>query len=121
MKDLEQLLENLLTAVMQQARNVEEVLYCLHAFYHYSMRETMYPIFEKQTIEMWSMFMQGIHAVKKELVEESNYRPMFTPLFGGRAIIAHLKRRKLIALKQVSFKVFRTGRIFTDKNFHVFF
>lgn len=105
MKDLEQLLENLLTSVMLQSQNIEEMLLCLQGFYHYSQREGLKPLLEKYTIELWSKFMQNIHSVKRELVEEYNYRPVFSPSFGGRAMAAYLKKEKLNALKEVTLLV----------------
>lgn len=111
MKELEQIVENLLTATLQRTQNVEEVVYNLQAFYHYSLRETLYPLVEKHTVELWTMLMQNIHTLKQELVEEHKYRPLLWPLFGGKAMMAHIKRQKLIGLKGVNFlNIFNTQK-----------
>lgn len=90
-----------MTATIQRAQNVEEIIYNLQAFYHYSLRETLYPVIEKHTVELWTGFMRYIHKLKQELVEEHKHRPVLSPPFGGKALITHMKKKKLIALKQV--------------------
>ncbi|KAL0267127.1 UNVERIFIED_CONTAM: hypothetical protein PYX00_009482 [Menopon gallinae] len=101
MKELEQLLENLLTAVMQQAHNIEEMLLALQGFYHYAKREGLKPLLEKYTVEVWTKFMQHIHNLKRELVEEFSARPIFSPAFGGRAMSASMKKDQLEAIIQM--------------------
>lgn len=50
MKDTEMILENLMISVFEQVVNLEEGVHALQAFYYYSKRDALHPLYDKKTV-----------------------------------------------------------------------
>jgi hypothetical protein len=50
MKDIEMILENLMVSVFEQVANLEEGVQALQAFYYYSKRYALHPLYEKKIV-----------------------------------------------------------------------
>jgi hypothetical protein len=50
MKEIEMILENLMVSVFEQVANLEEGVQALQAFYYYSKRDALRPLYEKKTV-----------------------------------------------------------------------
>jgi hypothetical protein len=60
MKDIEVILENLMMSVFEQVVNVEEGVHALQAFYHYSKRDALRPLYDKKIVAV-SYFIHFFH------------------------------------------------------------
>jgi hypothetical protein len=49
MKDIEVILGNLMVSVFEQVENLEEGVHALQAFYHYSKRDALRPLYNQKT------------------------------------------------------------------------
>jgi hypothetical protein len=50
MKDIEMILENLMISVFEQVENLEEGVHALQAFYYYSKRDALHPLYDQKTV-----------------------------------------------------------------------
>jgi hypothetical protein len=50
MKDIEIILENLVISVFEQVANLEEGVHALQAFYYYSKRNALRPLYDQKTV-----------------------------------------------------------------------
>jgi hypothetical protein len=50
MKEIEMILENLMVSVFEQVANLEEGVQALQAFYYYSKRDALRPLYENKTV-----------------------------------------------------------------------
>jgi hypothetical protein len=50
MKDIEMILQNLMISVFEQVANLEEGVHGLQAFYYYSRRDALHPLYDQKTI-----------------------------------------------------------------------
>jgi hypothetical protein len=50
MKGIEMILENLMVSVFEQVANVEEGVHALQAFYYYSKRDALRPLYDQKTV-----------------------------------------------------------------------
>jgi hypothetical protein len=48
MKDIEVILGNLMVSVFEQVENLEEGVQALQAFYHYSKRDALWPLYDQK-------------------------------------------------------------------------
>lgn len=48
MKDMEVILGNLMVSVFEQVENLEEGVHALQAFYHYSKRDALRPLYDQK-------------------------------------------------------------------------
>ncbi|KAK9890592.1 hypothetical protein WA026_011959 [Henosepilachna vigintioctopunctata] len=101
MKDIEVVMENLTNAVFDEVGNVEEGIESLGAMFNYSKRKTLHSLFEGKTLFVYQMFRQEIQDIKQDLIDESDDHPAHLPYFAGRAMIARLKKNRLVMIKQL--------------------
>nr|XP_015838947.1 PREDICTED: dynein heavy chain 2, axonemal [Tribolium castaneum] len=99
MKDIEVVIENLTNAVFEEVANVEEGIESLAALYNYSKRESLKALFDGKTLFVYEMFKEEIHGVKKELTESEMY-PARLPYYAGRAMIANMKKNRLVLIRK---------------------
>lgn len=52
MKDIEVKLKNLMVSVFEQVVNIEEGVLALQAFYHYSKRDALHPLYVCKTVSV---------------------------------------------------------------------
>ncbi|KAJ9574123.1 hypothetical protein L9F63_008537, partial [Diploptera punctata] len=101
MKELEVIIENLIVAVFEQVDNVEEGVQALQAVFHYAKRDTIRPLFDRKTVEVYKMFGEEILETKKDMVEEHLNLLPGLPHFSGRATITRLKKNRLMQLMKI--------------------
>ncbi|PNF16790.1 hypothetical protein B7P43_G00884 [Cryptotermes secundus] len=101
MKDTEMILENLMISVFEQVVNLEEGVHALQAFYYYSKRDGLRPLYDKKTVAVYKMFGEEIQATKKGLVEKKASCPAGLPPFAGRVLMIHLKKRHFTKLMKI--------------------
>lgn len=100
-KDIEIIIENMATAVFAQITTVDDGVEALAAMYNYSLRPSLKELFDRQTQYVYLLFKQEIQDTKQEMVEEADDFPVGLPYHAGRAIMAKMKRNRLVLLKQV--------------------
>ncbi|XP_014244414.1 dynein heavy chain 2, axonemal isoform X2 [Cimex lectularius] len=98
MREIEVIIENLMECVFETVRNVEEGLEALQILYQYSKRPNLYALFERQTTYIYKMFLKEVVETKHECINEKRSHLRGTPRYGGRAMIAHQKRKRLGAI-----------------------
>ncbi|KAJ4429794.1 hypothetical protein ANN_21998 [Periplaneta americana] len=101
MKDIEVILENLMTSVFDQVANVEEGVYALQAFYHYAKRDALHTVYDRKTVDVYKMFDEEIRNIKEDMVKEKNTYPEGLSPFSGQALIISLKKRRLMKLMNI--------------------
>ncbi|XP_069686166.1 uncharacterized protein [Periplaneta americana] len=106
MKDIEVILENLMTSVFDQVANVEEGVYALQAFYHYAKRDALHTVYDRKTVDVYKMFDEEIRNIKEDMVKEKNTYPEGLSPFSGQALIISLKKRRLMKLMNTSRRSF---------------
>lgn len=100
MKDIEVVIENLTNAVFEEVANVEEGIESLAALYNYSKRESLKQLFDSKTKVVYEMFKQEIHECKNDLTNNELY-PARLPYFAGRAMVANMKKSRLMFIRNV--------------------
>lgn len=50
---------------------------------------------------MYNLFRQEIQDAKQDLVDEKEERPALLPYFSGRALMARMKKNRLLKLRKV--------------------
>ncbi|XP_044753245.1 dynein axonemal heavy chain 2 [Coccinella septempunctata] len=101
MKDIEVVMENLTNAVFDEVANVEEGIESLAAMFNYSKRKTLYSLFEGKTLYVYQMFRQEIQDIKQDLIDEGDQHPSRLPFYAGRAMIARMKKNRLVLIKKL--------------------
>lgn len=101
MKSIEIVVENVVNSVFDQIPNMEEAVESLAAFYNFTKRETLKPLFERKTLFVYRMFKQEIQDCKQDFIKDGDERPSYMPEYSGRATMALLKKNRLKLLKQV--------------------
>lgn len=102
MKGIEIVVENIVNSVFDQIPNMEEAVEALAAFYNYSRRDTLRPLFERKTLHVYNMFKQEIQDCKQDFIKDGDERPSYMPQYSGRATMALLKKNRLKLLKRVT-------------------
>jgi hypothetical protein len=105
MKDIEVVIENLTNALFEEVANVEEGIESLAALYNYSKRESLKPLFDGKTQFVYEMFKEEIHECKRDLTNQEQY-PARLPYYAGRAMIANMKKNRLVIIRKVSVFIF---------------
>lgn len=103
MKSIEIVVENVVNSVFDQIPNMEEAVEALAAFYNYSRRETLRPLFERKTLHVYRMFREEIQDCKQDFIKSGDEHPSYMPEYSGRATMALLKKNRLLILKKVTF------------------
>ncbi|XP_076295130.1 dynein heavy chain 2, axonemal kl-2 [Lasioglossum baleicum] len=101
LKDLEVMIENLVTSAFVGMNNVQEGIEDLQGFYNYMNREKLKPLFEAQTNKIWKLFSDEIHQTKQEVLDEREEYSSMTPYFAGRALNLRLKGARLQLTRKI--------------------
>lgn len=101
MKSIEIVVENIVNSVFDQVPNMQEAVESLAAFYNYSRRDSLKPLFERKTLYVYKMFKQEIQDCKQDFIKDGDERPSYMPEYSGRATMALLKKNRLKLLKKV--------------------
>ncbi|KAF6211132.1 hypothetical protein GE061_014246, partial [Apolygus lucorum] len=98
LREIEVIVENLIDSIFTTVTNVEEGTEFLTILHHYSNSEQLRLTFEKRTTEVHRMFLKEIDESKKEVMNERRQYMRGTARYGGRAVVAHQKKQRLMLL-----------------------
>ncbi|XP_078053365.1 dynein heavy chain 2, axonemal kl-2 [Augochlora pura] len=101
LKDLEIIIENLVTSAFLGMNNVNEALEDLQGFYNYMNREKLKPLFDAKTNEIWKLFGDEIQQTKQEVLREREEYSSLTPYYAGRALNLRLKGARLQSTREM--------------------
>ncbi|XP_012280984.2 dynein heavy chain 2, axonemal [Orussus abietinus] len=99
-KDLEIILENLMTSVFQDMNNIQEGINHLYGFYNFMGRKTLRTLFDSKITLIWKMFGEEIQKTKQEVLDEYEEYSSTAPYYSGRAQNLRLKIYRLEAMKK---------------------
>ncbi|XP_053319883.1 dynein axonemal heavy chain 2 [Spea bombifrons] len=94
-KDLEVMMQNLITTAFQTVRGVEHGVELLDVFYHLSAREAIKRTFDKKTVEVYEMFKEELDLVNKELGKKIPTVPRHMCRYSGQAHWVRFLRRRI--------------------------
>ncbi|XP_071951094.1 dynein axonemal heavy chain 2-like isoform X2 [Antedon mediterranea] len=94
-KDLEVMVQNVITTAFETISMVAQGVELLDAFQHLSAREAIRRTIDKKTVEVYSMFNDELNSVKKELTRKNPQLNSNMPKYGGQAYWARCLRRRI--------------------------
>lgn len=100
-KDLEEIVENLISNVFFNVCNVEEGLEALCSLFHFSSRKNLRPVYLRKTSDVWQMFIDEMAKTNKILVAEINQRLDWLPKFSGRALKLRTNMQRLTRIRNL--------------------
>ncbi|XP_077988088.1 dynein axonemal heavy chain 2-like [Glandiceps talaboti] len=93
-KDLEVMMQNVITSAFETVTTVEQAIEILDVFMHLSSREAIRRTIDKKTVEVYTLFNEELNLVKKELTRKNPDLGPLMPKFAGQSHWARsLKRR----------------------------
>ncbi|XP_065175861.1 dynein axonemal heavy chain 2-like isoform X2 [Sycon ciliatum] len=84
-KDLEVMVQNLMTSAFQLTSTVAEGVDLLEVFFHFSTRESIRRTLDKTTMRVYELLQTEVAAVKEQFVNKSPAIPPTMPYYAGRA------------------------------------
>lgn len=100
-RDLEEIVENLISNVFVSVSNVEEGLEALCSLYYFSKRTNLRPAYLRKTSEVWNMLSRDIEDTNKMLLEQVNSRQAWMPRYAGRAVILKANLDRITRIKEL--------------------
>lgn len=100
-RDLEEIVENLISNVFLSVCNVEEGLEALCSLFYFSARHNLRPAYIRKTNEVWQMLATEIEVTNKMLMEQVNNRPSWLPQYAGGAIILQTNLDRITRFKEM--------------------
>ncbi|KAM8972622.1 dynein axonemal heavy chain 2 [Pelodytes ibericus] len=94
-KDLEVMMQNLITSAFKTVRDVEQGVELLDVFHHLSAREAIKRTFDKQTVQVYDMFKVELDLVNKELGKKIPTVPPHMCRYAGQAHWVRALRRRI--------------------------
>lgn len=94
-RELEEIVENLITNVFVSVSNVEEGLEALWALYYFSKRTNLRPAYLRKTADVWLMFAAEMDTTNMQLLEQVSMRRVWQPALAGRASSLRLNLERL--------------------------
>ncbi|KZC12413.1 Dynein heavy chain 2, axonemal [Dufourea novaeangliae] len=101
LKDLEVIIENLVTSAFVGMNNVQEGIEDLQGFYNYMNRETLKSLFDEKTNDIWRLYSDEIQQTKQEVLDEREEYPAMTPYYAGRALNLRAKGARLESTRRM--------------------
>ncbi|XP_033636218.1 dynein heavy chain 2, axonemal-like isoform X2 [Asterias rubens] len=84
-KDLEVMMQNVISTAFETINTVEQGVELLDAFQHLSSREAIRRTIDKKTVEVYALFNDELNAVKKELTKKNPSLGPLLPKYAGQA------------------------------------
>lgn len=100
-RQLEEIIENLMTNVFVTVANVEEGLEALWALYYYSKRANLRPAYLRKTADVWQMFADEMDTTNRQLLEQVGMRRVWQPALAGRVSSLRLNVDRLCRLRDL--------------------
>lgn len=131
LRDLEEVVENLMSNVFLNVSNVEEHLEALYALINFSYRKNTRVAFVRHTVDLWKKFIDEIVQNNRETISLDDNKLTLLPAISGRVLLLRSKLDRLTRLmKQLkhaqwlpanpssaeAFKAYETMRKNVEKN-----
>jgi dynein heavy chain len=84
-KDLEVMMQNVISTAFETINTVEQGVELLDAFQHLSSREAIRRTIDKKTVEVYALFNDELNSVKKELTKKCASLGPLLPKYAGQA------------------------------------
>ncbi|XP_045081518.1 dynein axonemal heavy chain 2 isoform X2 [Coregonus clupeaformis] len=94
-KDLEVMMQNLISTAFETVNTVEEGAQLLDVFQHLSEREAIKRTIDRKTVAVYGLFNRELNLVNKELSKKVFHTPAHMPLHAGQAHWARALRRRI--------------------------
>ncbi|KAG8535846.1 hypothetical protein GDO81_027643, partial [Engystomops pustulosus] len=101
-KDLEVMMQNLITTAFETVRGVEQGVELLDIFHHLSAREAIKRTFDKKTVQVYELFKNELDLVNKELGKKVPTVAPHMCRYAGQAHWARALKRRIDRPMQVS-------------------
>ncbi|XP_030837708.1 dynein heavy chain 2, axonemal [Strongylocentrotus purpuratus] len=105
-KDLEVMMQNVITTAFETAKTVEQGVELLDAFQHLSSREAIRRTIDKKTVEVYHLFNNELNAVKKEFTKKIPDLGFLKPHYAGQAHWARSLKRRIDRCMEVLNKAY---------------
>lgn len=99
-RDLEEIVENLISNVFLSVCNVEEGMEALCSLFYFSARQNLRTAYVQKTSEVWQQLSDEIEITNKMLLEQVHRRLAWMPPYAGRAIILKINLDRITRLKE---------------------
>lgn len=100
-RELEEIVENLITNVFVAVTNVEEGLEALCSLYYFSKRANLRQAYIRKTSEVWQLFGAEIENTNKQLLEQVNTKRAWLPKLAGRAVSLRMNLDRMTRLRDL--------------------
>ncbi|KAI4898373.1 hypothetical protein NFI96_012388, partial [Prochilodus magdalenae] len=94
-KDLEVMMQNLITTAFETVNSVEEGVQLLDVFQHLTAREAIKRTIDRKTVDVYTLFSKELYLVNKELSRKAFHTPADMPQNAGHAHWARALRRRI--------------------------
>ncbi|XP_064639639.1 dynein axonemal heavy chain 2-like isoform X2 [Lineus longissimus] len=94
-KDLEVMMQNVITSAFETVTTVEQGIELLDVFMHLSSREAIKRTIDKKTVETYQLLNDELNAVKKELTQKSVPLPFQHPKYSGSAHWSRMLKKRI--------------------------
>ncbi|KAL7880425.1 hypothetical protein SRHO_G00026790 [Serrasalmus rhombeus] len=94
-KDLEVMMQNLITSAFEMVNSVEEGVQLLDVFQHLTTREAIKRTIDRKTVDVYTLFSKELYLVNKELSQKAIHTPAHIPQNAGHAHWARALRRRI--------------------------
>ncbi|XP_031370853.1 dynein heavy chain 2, axonemal [Apis dorsata] len=101
MKDLEIIIENLVTSIFVNLNNVQEAMEDFQSFHSYMNRDKLRALFDSKTSEIWKLFCDDIQKAKQEVLDEMEEYSSMTPYYAGRALNLRTKGARIQVTREI--------------------
>ncbi|MGH0186895.1 UNVERIFIED_CONTAM: hypothetical protein FKN15_022868, partial [Acipenser sinensis] len=95
MKDLEVMMQNLITTAFETVTTVEQGVKLLDVFQHLSAREAIKHTIDKKTVDVYALYNDELSRVSRELSRKICILPAHMPQYAGQAHWARALRRRI--------------------------
>ncbi|XP_072544049.1 dynein axonemal heavy chain 2 [Salminus brasiliensis] len=94
-KDLEVMMQNLITTAFETVNSVENGVQLLDVFQHLSTREAIKRTLDRKTVDVYSVLSKELYLVNKELSRKAFHTPAHMPQNAGQAHWARALQRRI--------------------------
>ncbi|KAK1153304.1 dynein heavy chain 2, axonemal [Acipenser oxyrinchus oxyrinchus] len=95
MKDLEVMMQNLITTAFETVTTVEQGVKLLDVFQHLSAREAIKRTIDKKTVDVYALYNDELSRVNREFSKKICILPAHMPQYAGQAHWARALRRRI--------------------------
>lgn len=101
LRNLEDIVEQLISNVFLSVSNVEEGIEALCSLINFSYRKNLRPSYLRKTTEVWNMFIKEIAETNQSILDQTHQRPSHLPKYSGKATVLKIQLDRLTRLKNL--------------------